>query len=255
MTLRRARIPALLLPLLLAPLAASHTATYTETFASPTYVVTTTTGPTGTPCETFQERAATQVWATPPSGTGAPPGPWFPMHTTGTPPGAQGWHQAYMMKVTRTVRTDLMLVPGVCGLATPWVSSLSTEFQVWGAGTITNPADVIDITLEGTAATLAAYATASGATIAGSCFSAFVGGPPVPVSPATGTCTMPPRTVSGSGWHDLRLVAAATNPTSAVAASGYPTQTDVFWFRTVPTPGTGTPGGPEADRVNMVLPH
>lgn len=245
------RIPlaALLVPILfLAPSAVAHTATTTESFASPTYSVVTASGPTGTPCETFEEKEVFQSWALPPSPPGPGAGPSHAMHTSGTAPGATGWHQVYAMRITRHLRTDLPTAPGTCVLAVPWVSELQVKWLAVGGGTLANPADVIDVTLSGQAGSLQDFAAQSGATLSGQC--AGVGGSALLVG---STCTLPAFPAKGGFTYDFTFAAWATNPTQTVPAPAFGSITGTFGFATSPTPGTGTPGGPHLDRVQPTL--
>lgn len=248
---RRFSSRALLVPLLLVlPLAAAHAVTTNETFTHPTYLTSTSSGPTGNPCETYETKSRFQTWG-PTPGTPAGPGagPTHAMHTAGTPPGATGWHQVYRIDIQRTLRTDTLSTPGLCVLPIPWVSGMAFRYLAFGGGSLANPADVIDVTLRGNAQTLAQYAAQSGATLGGVCTSSFGVAPVAP----TGQCVLPTVKLMGAGTHDLQFSASATGPTSMVSSTSFPAMSGIFAFDSAPTPGTGTPGGPHTDQILMTL--
>lgn len=257
--------PLVMALVLLVPYVSAATYVATEVFTDPTYT-TTETGGLGLlmppapnlahACELYEDKTSTQSWFpavyTP---AGPPTGPTHPMHTAGTAPGATGWHQAYSMHMRRVYRTDSPSFPGVCGTAImPWISSYETDYQIFGGGSLANAADRIDVTLEGTADTLLAFAAASGATVTGGCGGSF-GPPPVPSpwNPVTNTCPMPPVTLAVGGTHNYYFTATASNPVKQVSFESYETNQDTFYFHSVPTPGTGTPGGPTTDQIDMVF--
>lgn len=251
MLFRQGSFLVLLVPLLmLLPLASGHTAATNETFTDPSYVGFAASGPTGVPCETFDVSGRSQTW--PPPGTPAGPGagPTHAMHTAGTAPGATGWHQIYRIDIHRTLRTDTLAAPGLCVLPVPWVSSLTVRYVAMGGGILANPTDLIDVTLRGSAPTLATYVSQSGATFAGGCASSFGGG--APVSPS-GFCVLPPVTLGGGGTHEFHLTITAHSPTSMVPASSFPSITARYAFDSEPTPGTPTPGTFHTDQITMTL--
>ncbi|MEA3202683.1 MAG: hypothetical protein QOI63_349 [Thermoplasmata archaeon] len=242
--------------LLLVPAASAATYVAAEPFTNPTYTTTRTAGLGAGLCELYEDRVSTQAWFPAPYGPPGPPaGPTHPMHTAGSFGGATGWHQGYSMHVHRVYRTDSPALAGLCGTAIiPWISSITTEYQVFGGGSLAAPTDLIDVTLEGTANTLLAFAAASGATVTGGCGGSFGPPPaPAPFNPVTNTCSLPPVTLAFGGTHNFYFTATASNPVAQIDFEAYETNQDTFYFHSVPTPGTGTPGGPTTDELDLVF--